>query len=1143
MRHKFSQIFAAALLTSATLTTANATVLLDEKFEYPVGDLYQQGGWLRSAHQANPIQVTSRQLSLPGFGTGNAVKLTSQEATDQDLQKGFIAPESDGTITGITEGPVYAAFLMNVQSVTDETYFFTFGTTNSSNILKDGTITTYGYVYATPVDDSHYTISISKGSAASSEKDASAKTLEYNTTCLVVVKYTCIEDVKNDTFEAWINPVPGSSEPEAELTAPLGVFGDPVRGLASISLQQATTFSKVAPEMELGPIKVATSWADLWSDGGDPDPVIKGSITPGKVEIPYLYQYQKYTADVVVKASDISDDISITGFTSVTPSVTVIPADEACSADGFTLTLTVDAATGSGFSEKLTLTSGETTATIPVNVNVVPVNTLMNFRFVPTMRDYETYYFSANAVVTFVDAANNKIYLQDAVGGMALGYEMTGFETPPFNAGDKVTGLYILSTESTFGVPGCELMAYNTETGLSCGNVTETGKVKEPIELTLADLNADPESYLSMLVRINDVTFDSPGSTFSAAGTGITSSGTAGKARAFANTDIFGTEIPENATSVTGISTSPSTVMLTLRSLADLQTGPAGEESLSVTEEVLVEPTEYYPLNQTTRFAKITVTAENLSAPAPVYITGTGRDQFKASLDEIPAGTGVHEILIDFVPTKTGRQQANILIDTTNPELSYSKSFACLAYDPDNLPEFSVEQADLHPFSAAVGSTEEQVLTITAKGLLDFGAVRVLGEGQGAFRINSTLFLKDGDTQLRVTFAPKQEGTFNETIEFTAAKAATVTVKVTGTAGAADPSDKEGDELVFDTSAPLTCYSTDFSNCGQTNKPLEAEGWKNVAINGNRAWWSYTDEDDNQVAKVTSYIWGGPEESELNAEMLLLSPALDYKNCTNRLLSFRVKGHLLSDEQTGHLSVLYIDPELSEENRYQVLIDYSQMPFGAEGNDLWQEIVLDLEDLDVADTFFIGFHYLSSAGANSPESYYVDDFSWGDPTQPFIRVDRIQAVTEAEVGQSAPLEPFTVTGINLTEPIAVSLEGKYKDVFKGPASLPAEGGQLEFSFEPQETGEQAVYVYLTSEGAPVTCLTIGGIGKEPSGIYIPGIGNDAHVAVYDLSGNILITDSNLSEALESLRKFERGIYILNVTAADGSKKTVKYFLK
>lgn len=1150
MTKSLSHLLSAGALSLSLLATpaASAEVIFTETFDYPVGGLYGNPGWLQSNNKENPIQVTATTLSLDGFASGKSVKLTPVNSRDQDVLKPFYAAEADGTYKTITDGTVYAAFLINVQNVTDKLYFTAFSTTNSSNTIKDGSSIAgpYGVTFIAPSEnEGKYVLGISKNSAARTAS-MSDKELDYNTTYLVVLKYTAIPDgTTNDTYEAWINPVAGSVEPAvADVTADSSK-GDSSRGIAYFAICQTTGSTTKCPEMLVGPVRIATTWAELWSEGGDtPDPG-KAEITPGKVSFPEgfaLYQYQKYTTTVNVKATGITDDITVTAGANVKAAVETIPAAEACSAAGYNLELTLDATAGTEINEAITLTSGKTTASLPVKAAVYPVNQLINLRAVSSMQPYENYYFSGKATVTFVDAANKKIYLQDVVGGMALEYSMmTGLEEAPFKAGDQLTKLYIMGDEPSFGVPVCHLMGYFAPEGISYGTVSATGQTKQPIELTLAELNADRETYLNRLVKITDVKFGAAGSSFGTAGTDITSGEATGKVRVFAGTDIAGTAIPETATAVVGISTATSSTMITMRSLADLIATPAGEEKLEVTEELLVDANEYFPINVAVPFAKFTVKAQNLAKPAAIYVTGKDRAHFSADLTEIPAGTGEYVITVTFKPTSIGRKQGNLMIETSNTELTYNKGFAGMAYDPDNLPVFSVDNSAVTEFSAKVGEKHEQTVTISATGLLDAGKIRVLGQGNGAFQISSTMFLKDGTSTLRVTFAPKTEGTFTEVIEFSADKAETKTITVTGkTTGGAVVGDKEGDELVFDTSSPLTYYATDFTGSAARNKPLVLEGWKNVAVQGNRAWWSYTD-GDNTVAKVTSYIWGGATSDEPTAEMLLLSPALDYKNCTSRLLSFRIKGENLTDAQMGQLSVLYIDPTLPETERYQVLLGGSDIPVGAEAAGEWAEYVVDLEGLDLADVFFIGFHYISGAGASSPETYYVDDFCYGSTTQPFIRVDKHQVVASTETGKPVDLETITVTGLNLTEPIAVALEGKHKDLFSGHSeTLPAEGGQLNFKYSPVEAGEHNIYVNLTSAGAPATQLIIGGKADTPAGIVLPGVDNNAEVTVYDLRGRTVVPATAAAEAYQALRSLEKDIYVLRITTADGTVKTVKY---
>lgn len=1093
-------LFAASVLFPAAVS---AGVLFSETFDYPAGNLYPQGGWLLSNHkdQTNPIKVTDTPLAYDGFLSGKSVKLTSVNAQDEDVTHACVPRTEDGTVTPITEGDIYIGFLLNVQNVESKNYFLSLLSTNYSMKLEDAkAFTQTARVIAVPSGDGKFKLGFDKNS---NNPTATSEDLDLNTTYFVVLHYGIVEGTTNDVFEAWINPTSTKTDSDLITDSSKADLG---KGFVGVAISQATTGTLSTPEMFVGPIMVTTSWEDLFEGGDTPvgpiDPVDKSEIKVTMSQLPQgfaLYQYQTYPVSVNVKATGITEDITISGLSSaVKSSVTTISAADALSDEGCTIDLTLNASSAESIKETLSFASGDVLGVLPVAVDVVPVNSMMNFRFASSTQSGEIYNCSGNAWVTYVDAVNKKIYMQDIVGGIAVGYDYTGLDNAPFKAGDKIKGLYLLAEDAVQNVPSFQLMGYFAPEGVAFASLVAENDFRTPTELTLAELAESPEYYLNRLVKVSDVSFADAGAAFTTAGTAVTSGDAAGRVRPFAGTDLIGATIPESG-SVTGISTSAAAAIVTLRSSADLEAA-AVESGLEISRELLVDATEYYPLGVETPFATLTVKANNMPKATAVWIGGKQRDSFIADLEEIPAGTGEYTINITFKPTVTGRNEAMINFDASPTELSQSLSFACLAYDPDNMPEFTVDTDELVPFSTAVATTQEQTITIRAAHLLDYGSIRVLGEGNGAFRISSTSFLKDGATQLKVTFAPQSEGSFSETIEFSAVKAQTLTVKVSGsTSGSAPSEDKQGDELEFDTAAPLAQYATGFDASGESNKPLSLEGWKNVALDGTRAFWSFN-QDGNTVAKVTAYDSKASETSEAPAEMLLMSPALDFVNSPSRLLSFRIMGDFLTDYMADQFSVLYIDPALPESERYQV-IGGLDIPASADAAGEWREYILDLDALDIADTFFIGFHFLSTRGRNTTAVYYVDDFSWGDTETPFIRVDKTVAVANAKVGESVLVDEFTVTGLNLSENVAIAFEGAHKDHFTlSHAELPAEGGTFSVNYAPQEIGEHAVYVTLKSAGAPDTYVTVGGTADSTTGIGSIDASQDGEAAYYNLQG-------------------------------------------
>lgn len=69
MNLRLTTMAAAAVMLSATVAPAFAadtppTRIIDENFEYPVGNLYQQGGWVKyGPNAAAPVQV---EPGIPG---------------------------------------------------------------------------------------------------------------------------------------------------------------------------------------------------------------------------------------------------------------------------------------------------------------------------------------------------------------------------------------------------------------------------------------------------------------------------------------------------------------------------------------------------------------------------------------------------------------------------------------------------------------------------------------------------------------------------------------------------------------------------------------------------------------------------------------------------------------------------------------------------------------------------------------------------------------------------------------------------------------------------------------------------------------------------------------------------------------------
>ena len=73
MNLRLTTMAAAAVMLSATVAPAFAadtppTRIIDENFEYPVGNLYQQGGWVKyGTNAAAPVQVVAGSQVYQGY--------------------------------------------------------------------------------------------------------------------------------------------------------------------------------------------------------------------------------------------------------------------------------------------------------------------------------------------------------------------------------------------------------------------------------------------------------------------------------------------------------------------------------------------------------------------------------------------------------------------------------------------------------------------------------------------------------------------------------------------------------------------------------------------------------------------------------------------------------------------------------------------------------------------------------------------------------------------------------------------------------------------------------------------------------------------------------------------------------------------
>lgn len=546
------------------------------------------------------------------------------------------------------------------------------------------------------------------------------------------------------------------------------------------------------------------------------------------------------------------------------------------------------------------------------------------------------------------------------------------------------------------------------------------------------------------------------------------------------------------------------------------------EPTMTVTPTVVYDGSAV-AIGSSTTYATYAVEYANLENPIDVYLTGANRNQFEVSAETIPAGSGKATITLTYKPQAIGKHTARINFESTVSTLNTGFAATGIAWDPANPPMIVAHSGGLTPFTCKAGEQQKQTITVTTSDLPDYGKAAVKGLSNGAFIISTATLLKNGNTQINITFKPLVPGDYEEVIEFSGIKAVTETIRIYGTATEnGTTEDREGDRLPLDDSKPLASYMQNFDGVTK-NKPLSIEGWKNLAQVGNRAWWGYTWDDGNGAAKVTPY--DSKMEESTPCVMTLVSPALDFKNTPNPVLTFKVMGTLMRDGMADQLEVCYIEKD--GEGMYVQPINGLNIPASPDKNEEWVPYTIDLKGLDLADVFFIGFRFNSSRGAESTTSYYIDDFSWGQTNVPLIRPNIREGSFKATAGKKATSPDIEIEGIALTSDIKISLYGAHKGFFTlSTTTLPAAGGKFNLDFLNTEPGEYAVEVDLNSEGAPLTAVIVGVQNETATGITDVIVDLSQPVSVYDIQGRALITNKQISSTSELKSAFGEGIYIV-----------------
>lgn len=344
------------------------TLLLREKFDYTLGNLYGQGGWVRNQTQgysnASPIQVSKGGLTYAGYsrGAGNSVTLLKDVTDGEQLTRRF-ADEN------ISSGAVYVSALINVAGVKANAFntnaFFSLMQTPEGAVGDGNVGTSFCRLTATYAGDAYFRLGVGRNEQygnATYGATMSSTSLNVNETYLVVMKYEFVDGDANDNVLLYVNPATDGVEPEAAQVTYSGTRPD-ATGLGGIALLQRS--SDNAPQVVISDVRVANSWEKLFEVE---DPIIPAvTVEPESIDFEGDCTIgETYTQNIVVKATDLKGDITVATTADLSATET-ISKEEAMAAEGYTLTVTLKPTSLETISGTITMTSEDaTTVEIPV---------------------------------------------------------------------------------------------------------------------------------------------------------------------------------------------------------------------------------------------------------------------------------------------------------------------------------------------------------------------------------------------------------------------------------------------------------------------------------------------------------------------------------------------------------------------------------------------------------------------------------------------------------------------------------------------------------------------------------------------------------------------------------------------------------
>lgn len=303
---------------------------------------------------------------------------------------------------------------------------------------------------------------------------------------------------------------------------------------------------------------------DIIIEGYAPAPA-EVIASPMYAQVPTAFIGETYTTVINVYGSNLTSNIAIKNISTeqITTSVDTIPMEDAMSESGYSLTVSLTPTDMNTYQGSFELTTDNLAEPAIFQLFWTPaeateVKALQDLKNA-NPEDYLSYKYTGNAIVTFVDTENNRVYMQDSTAGVRVKAD----NISNIKAGDKISAQFFGLQKEDDGL--LTVLALTESL-----NVISSGNEVEAQAVTLKKLAAAPADYVNELVWVREVTTDVTEATFSASPVTITD-GTEAQLAPFAGTDVIGSDKPASLFNLTGIATCDTLAIVAPRSTNDIE--------------------------------------------------------------------------------------------------------------------------------------------------------------------------------------------------------------------------------------------------------------------------------------------------------------------------------------------------------------------------------------------------------------------------------------------------------------------------------------------------------------------------------------------------------------------------------------------